>query len=705
MDEKKQKALYYSDSGPISREDIEKALMQAGLEKGDIVMVHSDIRSFGRMGDIKDKEEFVGTVLDAFLNVLGGEGTLVVPTYTYSFCKNEDFDVKNSPSTVGTFSEFVRKDERSIRSEDPLFSHAAIGKDAGKLLSKVPDECFGKDSFFDRLYRCDGKIINFGKFFDITYIHYIEKNFSTRYRYDKKFSGTLIKEDGSRVQKEVTYYVRYYLQGVPEEKQPVKHDCSPIEKELDRKGLLNKVPLGDDFVICSQAKDCYDAGLDILKENEFVLVLDQETTKRMSIAGEDLYNLIKKLYPICRSITGNGVRETLKIIQEHIPIEIHEVPTGTKVFDWTVPKEWNIKDAYIKNSRDEKIVDFQESNLHVLNYSVPVNKKVPLEELKKHLFTLPEHPDWIPYRTTYYEENWGFCMTHRQLEQLEDEIYEVVIDSSLEDGHLTYGELFIEGETSEEVLLSCYLCHPSLCNDNLSGVGLLTFLAKHLLREKLKYSYRFLFIPETIGAITWLSINDDRINNIKHGLVATCLGDSGKSTYKKSRIGNAEIDCVVEKVLMDSGEPYEIIDFYPFGSDERQFCSPGFNLPVGSLMRTPYDRFPEYHNSADNLDFVGREYLSDSFNKYLETIFVLENNETYMNLNPKCEPQLGKRGIYRMLGGQRVGDIEICSLWVLNLSDGSNSLLDISIKSDLKFRQIVNGVDILMQKGLLKIVT
>jgi len=417
----------------------------------------------------------------------------------------------------------------------------------------------------------------------------------------------------------------------------------------------------------------------------------------------EIYDLMVKLYPICRSITGNGVRETLEMIKEHIPIEIIEVPSGTQVFDWTVPKEWNIKDAYVKNSKGEKVIDFRESNLHVLNYSIPVNKNMSLEELKENLYTLPDYPDWIPYLTSYYKDNWGFCLTHKQYENLEEDSYEVVIDSTLEDGKLTFGELYLKGKSDDEVLFSCYICHPSLCNDNLSGTVLLTFLSKLLLDIDLKYSYRFLFIPETIGAITWLNLNEDKISNIKHGLVATCVGDPGISTYKKTRNGDAIIDKAVQKILVDSGDKYNFVDFFPSGSDERQFSSPGFNLPVGSLMRTMYGRFPEYHTSADNLDFVKPQYLADSLEKYLKVIFLLENNITYLNLNPKCEPQLGKRGLYRMIGSQKSGGFnESAMLWVLNLSDSTNSLLDISIRSGLTFQQVKDAADALYASGLLK---
>jgi aminopeptidase-like protein len=419
--------------------------------------------------------------------------------------------------------------------------------------------------------------------------------------------------------------------------------------------------------------------------------------------GQKIYELIEILYPICRSITGNGVRETLKIIKTHIPIEIHEIPSGTEVFDWTVPKEWNIKDAYIKNSKGEKVVDFNESNLHLVNYSSPLHRKLSLEELKPHLFSLPEYPDWIPYLTSYYNENWGFCLKHKQLQELEDDSYEIFIDSTLEDGSLTYGELYLKGKTDEEILFTSYICHPSLCNDNLSGPVLLTFLAECLLNFDLNYSYRFLFVPETIGAITWLSINDEQVKNIKYGLIATCLGDPGKSTYKKSRHDNSIIDKIVERVLEESSKPYELIGFFPTGSDDRQFSSPGFNLPIGSLMRTPYNRFPEYHTSGDDLNFVEPEFLADSFEKYIKTIYILENNAKFINLNPKCEPQLGKRGLYNKIGGQKKSETIILAIfWVLNFSDGENSLLDISIRSKLDFSVIKNAADILTKKNLIK---
>ena len=325
-----------------------------------------------------------------------------------------------------------------------------------------------------------------------------------------------------------------------------------------------------------------------------------------------------------------------------------------------------------------------------------------LSELKGHLFTLPDHPDWIPYRTSYYKEDWGFCLTHNQLLALKDEEYEICIDASLEEGNLTYGEYYIQGATEEEFLISCHICHPSLCNDNLSGIALACYLARSLTSLSLRYSYRFLFIPGTIGSITWLALNESEASRIKHGLVVACVGDSGKSTYKKSRHNESEIDKVVIHVLKETGLSYEIIDFFPYGYDERQYCSPGFNLPVGCLMRTPHGRYPEYHTSADNLDFVKTEFLQDSFSKYLSVVNVIENNKKYLNQNPKCEPQLGKRGLYEAIGGNKDSAArQLAMLWVLNLSDGHHSLLDIAERSQLRFEIIQSAADILSKHNLL----
>jgi aminopeptidase-like protein len=420
--------------------------------------------------------------------------------------------------------------------------------------------------------------------------------------------------------------------------------------------------------------------------------------------GPELHAFAQQLYPICRSITGEGIRHTLKLIGERIPLQTFDVPSGTQVFDWTVPREWNIRDAYVKNADGQRVVDFQKSNLHVLNYSVPVHARMELSQLKSHLFTLPEHPDWIPYRTSYYKEDWGFCLSHDQMLAMKEGEYEVCIDSTLANGNLSYGECYLPGQSLDEVLISCHACHPSLANDNLSGVAVATFLASHLTDCDRRYSYRFLFIPGTIGAITWLALNREAARRIRHGLVLTSIGDAGGFHYKKSRRGNAEIDRAAAHVLEHQGESFEILDFSPYGYDERQYGSPGFNLPVGCLMRSVWGTFPEYHTSADNLEFIRADKLAGSLRACAEIVDVIEKNTKYRNLNPFCEPQLGRRNLYRATGGDSIGEEVNARLWVLNLSDGDHSLLDIAERSGLRFRVICEAAELLKEGGLLAVV-
>jgi aminopeptidase-like protein len=418
--------------------------------------------------------------------------------------------------------------------------------------------------------------------------------------------------------------------------------------------------------------------------------------------GLELHDFVTELFPICRSITGDGLRATLRRIGECVPLEIHEVASGTKVFDWTIPPEWNIRDGYVKDSAGRRVIDFNACNLHVVNYSAPVDRRMRLSELREHLATIPEHPGWIPYRTSYYKESWGFCLSHDAALQLEDGEYQVFIDSTLQDGHLSYGECYLQGSSEDEVLVSAHVCHPSLANDNLSGVSIAAYLARFIASRPHRLSYRFLFVPGTIGSITWLHANRERVAAIRHGIVLTCLGDPGSMTYKRSRQGDAAVDRAAVHVLAHSGDPYDVLDFSPDGYDERQYCSPAFDLPVGCLMRTPHHRFAQYHTSADDLDFVRPESLADSFEKALGVLTVLDRDAPYVNLNPECEPQLGRRGLFRAAGGLKDESVdELALLWVLNLSDGRHTLLDIAERSHLGFDAVRAAADALLAHELL----
>lgn len=416
-----------------------------------------------------------------------------------------------------------------------------------------------------------------------------------------------------------------------------------------------------------------------------------------------MHALVERLYPLCRSITGDGVRATLGILAESIPLTVYEVPTSTQVLDWVVPKEWNIRDAYVANLDGRRVIDFAESNLHVVGYSVSVRTWMTLGQLREHLHTLPDQPDLVPYRTSYYKEAWGFCLSQNTLDSLPDGDYEVVIDSTLADGSLTYGEHVVAGQVSDEVLVSCHVCHPSLANDNLAALAVAVELANRLAEAEPYYTYRFVFAPGTIGAITFLARNAERVDKIKYGLVLACAGDSGSLTYKRSRRGDAEIDQVTQHVLESSGRPHRIVDFSPYGYDERQYCSPGFNMGVGCLTRTPYGAYPEYHTSGDNPDLVVPDAMTDTLETVWEIFQVLERNRCYLNLSPYGEPQLGSRGLYDSLGGRSdAKQAQLAMLWVLNLSDGKQSLVQIAERAGLPFDVISLAAEALLDAGLLK---
>jgi aminopeptidase-like protein len=419
-----------------------------------------------------------------------------------------------------------------------------------------------------------------------------------------------------------------------------------------------------------------------------------------------MMSLIRDLFPICRSITGDGLRRSLDIIKSQIGIEIHEVPTGAPALDWTVPREWNVREAWIATLDGRRVVDFARSNLHLVQYSTPIDQVVSLPELRSHLHTLPQTPEWIPYRTAYYADTWGFCLTHRQYEAMTDPWYRVRIDSMLEPGALSYGELVLPGASAEEFLFSCHICHPSLANDNLSGITVAVALARWLAARNNRLTYRFLFIPGTIGSLVWLARNDDAVARTTHGLVLTCLGDEGSFTYKASRRGDALIDRIAAHVLRHCGSPHRLQRFVPYGYDERQYCSPGFDMPVGCLMRSPWGQYPEYHTSADNLDILSPERLAASLQLLTEIAATADGNLLYRSRCPRGEPQLGRRGLYRAIGGEKEagGFDQMALLWVLNLADGKHTLLDMAERAEQPFATLRAAADALVGADLLELV-
>lgn len=418
--------------------------------------------------------------------------------------------------------------------------------------------------------------------------------------------------------------------------------------------------------------------------------------------GAAIHAFMREIVPLRRSLTGDGVRQTLRAIGSKIPLTMHEVPSGTPALDWTVPDEWNLRAAWIKGPDGGTVVDVAAHALHVVGYSVPIHRRMPLAELLPHLHSIPEHPAWIPYRTSYWDRTWGFCLTDHAKHALPEGEYEVLIDATLAPGAMTYGEAVIPGESSEEFLVSAHVCHPQMANDNQAGVALATDLACWLASAPRRWTYRFVFAPGTIGPIVWLSRNPAAVKRIRYGLVVANVGVGETFQYKQSRHGDAEIDRAASYLLATAGRPHRVLPFSPSGADERQYGSPGFDLPVGSLSRLPSAGYPEAHSSADDLALVTADALEGSFVLYRDLIDMLEHNRTFVNLAPYGEPQLGRRGLFRASGG-RVGrgSNELALLWVLNQSDGRHSLLDIAERSGEDFRSIVEAARLLVAHGLL----
>lgn len=436
-------------------------------------------------------------------------------------------------------------------------------------------------------------------------------------------------------------------------------------------------------------------------------------------AGTEPVNMMalcERLYPIARSLTGDGVRETLSIIRQTLEacadpgvpgctFEVCDVASGTAVFDWTVPREWRVNHARLIGPDGRVCVDYAQHNLHLLGYSQPCQLSLPLSELKTHLFSLPDRPQWIPYRTSYYAPNWGFCLTHEQLEQLPDGLYQVDIDTEFVDGVMNWGEVFIAGQTEDEILVSTHLCHPSLANDNLSGLVVASALIDALRKQPLRLGVRFIFVPATIGAIAWLARNQARLAQIRHTLVLSNLGDPGPFHYKLSPDGNALIDQVITH-LRDCDPRFEsltLMPFTPYGYDERQYNSPGVALDAGSLMRTPFGQYPQYHTSGDNLEFISAQSLHESFELCLATIQALQANQVYRSLNPMGEPQLGKRGLYESIGGDnQAANRQLAMLWILNQADGQRSLIEVAQKSGIAIETLAQVATTLVQAELLE---
>ena len=425
-------------------------------------------------------------------------------------------------------------------------------------------------------------------------------------------------------------------------------------------------------------------------------------------SGQRMLALATELFPWHRSIAGEGLRQTLRRIANDIPLQIHEVPSGSPALDFTIPLEWDIRDAYVADASGERVIDYRASNLHVVAYSQAVRQEMTWAELESHLHSLPQQPDLIPYRTLYFREGWGFCLTHQQRLQLgargADARYQVVIDAEHRPGSLSYGECLLPGTSDDEILIHTHTCHPSLANDNLSGIVVAVALAEKIAAwKRRRYGYRFVFAPATIGALAWLSRNRETVQRIRHGLVLAQLGDAAPLTYKRSQQHTATIDWAMIRTLRERGQPHRVIDFQPWGYDERQFCSPGFDLPVGRLTRSADGEYRQYHTSADDLSLLSAESLADSLSCLLQLFQSLEHDVIYRNTAPYGEPALGRRGLYAAFGqGGYNSEQQHAILWLLNQSNGRRGLLEIAERSGLDLGLLRQTAELLRERGILE---
>lgn len=658
--------LYDSEKqGTIYRESFEEALKKAGLEPGDSVFIHSDLKSFGKIA-CDDKETFLKEIYNAFMNVLGPEGTLIVPTFTYSWCGTDEvFDLETSQSKVGLFSEYIRTRPEALRSIHPLFSCAAIGRNAKEFIGEVPKNSFGSGSIFDILYKRNAKLLLLGTRFAVTFLHYIEKKYGVDYRYIKTFKGR-ISIKGDSYEDSYEYYVR-------DTDRFEEYDMTPLGYKLKDDGLLKRVLLGDDRLMLCNHKDAFDAGIKLLKENEYVFAKNIKNCDVMK-------KVIKENWDLQRDIVSDGFDQALDNIREalpkHIDFKVKSYKTGTKCWTWTVPEKWSFKRGYVFDGATN-IIDSNNNPLHVMSYSLPIDKIVTKNELLKHIHTDDRNPDQVPFNFKYYGRDWGFCMAKNDLKKLTASEYKVKIDSSFEEGLLKIGEITIPGKYDDTVVLTAHLCHPHMVNDDLTGVAVIIDTALKLSERDNKYTYRILLVPETIGTIVYLSQNPEIAKKIKTGMFLEMLGNENdffiQLTEKPSEINEA-----AKYVLKDYPHRQGLVG-KDMSNDEIVYNSPGVDIPVISLSRWPYK---EYHSTADNPSIITIKRLAEAQKVTLKILDVYEKN--YKPKTNFTGPLfLSGHGLW--IDRKTDKKLNDAITMIMMKMDGKNSILEIANSLELDF--------------------
>ena len=673
------------------------------LKRGDRVFVTSDVKQLLYDLYAHQDDTDLNILIDGIIDIIGPDGTLVFPTFNWAFCKGEAFDIKKTPCKTGSLGTLALKRADFKRTKHPIYSFAVWGKGQEELCKMDNKSSFGSDSPFTyfRYNHFINLFIDKDLQHSFVYVHYCEEQVGNlQYRYLKNFNADYIEEDGS-IRK------RCYSMNVRDLDLDVTNRIYPFEDEFIEKGIMERFFINEIEYKIIDLYDAYPVITEDVKHNrsrKICSYIGQDDTVHLE-EGIKMFDICKELFPICRSITGNGIRKSFEILNKHLdkPFELFEVPSGTKVLDWTVPNEWNIEEAYIEDEAGNRIIDFKENNLRVVGYSVPVDEMLSLCELKEHIYTLPDQSDAIPYTTSYYKERWGFCMSENELKALNDGKYHAVIKSTLKPGSLTYGELLIPGDSEEEIFFSSYLCHPSMANNECSGPALMVSLANYILAMKhRKYSYRLVIAPETIGAITYIDKNLDVLKkNVIAAFNVTCVGDDRTYSIVHSRYGNTLADKVLTTVLKSHYPEYKNYSYIKRGSDERQYQAPGVDIPMVCFSRSKYHEYPEYHTSLDTLDIISGDGLGGSLDVMIKCIEALEANRKY-TVTTLGEPQLGKRGLVPTMSTKETMKESWAMKDVLAYADGSNDLFDLSEVTGQPLELIITVVNKLVKAGLLK---
>lgn len=673
-----------------------------GLKKGDNVFVTSDVKQLLYSCMEHEDDTDLNYLIDGIIEIIGEDATLVFPTFNWSFCKGTPYDYYKTPCKTGSLGRLALKRDDFKRTRHPIYSFAVWGKGQEELCALNNKSSFGKDSPFKYFTEHHFKNLFIDKDcqHSFVYVHYVEEQEGpVAYRYLKDFKADYT--DAAGVTREAVYSMN-----VRDLDLDVEILIYPFEPEFEKAGVLRQFFVNEIEYKIIDLAGAYPLIAEDVRHNrsrKLCSYIGQNDTAYLE-EGRRMFALAKELFPICRSITGDGVRETFRILQKYHPdIRLTEVPSGTQAFDWTVPQEWSITEAYLEDEAGNRVVDFQENNLHVVGYSTPVDAVLSLEELIPHLYTLKEQPEVIPYVTSYYKERWGFCMTQKQKEALKPGRYHALIRSALIEGSLTYGELLIPGRTEQEIFLSSYICHPSMANNECSGPALMMQLANYIKSvPDRKYSYRLILVPETIGAVTYLSRHlTEMKKNIIAGFNLTCVGDDRTYSLVHSRYGDTLADRVLASVLHDHYPDYIDYSYLKRGSDERQYQAPGVDLPVVCFCRSKYHVYPEYHTSADNLDIISPDGFAGSYAVMRGCIEALERNAVY-RVTCLCEPQLGKRGLVPTMSSKETYQETLAIKDILAYADGTNDLIRLSNLIEVPLSAVILAADKLIAAGLLE---